>query len=197
MTEKLQCSSLERDVTRYAYGSDLGPDDKRFIEEHLQSCAECRELVAFIRQSLSVAQTKSAARPNAPTPECLDADTIALLEEDGLPWMIADRAREHILNCARCRDRYLLWCRMNTEEGSPVAETVTEAPDKRVVNDAVASGVLTDEAQRRLDVLLHKSYLTDAEKIEALQLRKLKLRLKDLEIEREQQKDVHKKGRFA
>ncbi len=121
MTEILNaCSSLERDVTRYAYGSDLAAQEKQAVEEHLQNCADCRELVAFIRQTRSVAQDKRV-KPNARTPECLDVDTIALFEEGRLPAEIEERAREHILNCARCRDQYLLWCRMNAEEESLVS----------------------------------------------------------------------------
>jgi acyl carrier protein len=105
-------------LIRYAYASDLPPAEQNAVEKHLQHCAECRELVAFIRQTQGVARSERSTQSSGHTPECLDVDTIALLEEGHLTSEVEERAREHILNCARCRDQYLLWCKMNAEEPS-------------------------------------------------------------------------------
>jgi hypothetical protein len=118
MTEGIDCLTLERHVTRYAYASDLTPAEQNAVEKHLQHCAECREFVGFIRQTQSVAESKRSTQSRGRTPECLNVDTIALLEEGHLTSEVKERTREHILNCARCRDQYLLWCKMNAEEPS-------------------------------------------------------------------------------
>jgi anti-sigma factor RsiW len=54
-------------LIRYAYASDLPPAEQNAVEKHLQHCAECRELVAFIRQTQGVARdplSRAVTLPN-------------------------------------------------------------------------------------------------------------------------------------
>src|SRR5207253_3044955 len=47
----------------------------------------------------------------------------ALFEEGRLPTEIEERASEHILDCARCRDQYLLWCSLNVRTDELTSDT--------------------------------------------------------------------------
>jgi uncharacterized protein len=201
------CSDFERDITRYAYASDLTDVVKVRVEKHLKDCNSCSELVAFIRQSLNVIQRDPNAHTDDLIPSCVDTDTIVAFGEGRLHGTTRDRVREHILNCASCRDEYLVWCSLDDAYIGPEvlvssdkstersANKAAEEPSQAMIPDYLGeiAEPLREEYKRlalehtqysqRIDFLDHKRYLSQEEKLEQVRLKKLKLRLKD-EMER-------------
>ena len=109
-------------ITRYAYGQPVTPEEERTLKAHLRKCPSCAEFVSFVRQSRAVA--RATATPETSRAGCPSSEQIRRLQDVGTKRLghplfskaAAEELREHILNCRWCRGEYLLLSSLVKEE---------------------------------------------------------------------------------
>lgn len=112
------------DLIRYLDG-DLVNEDRRKIEAHLASCAECREQLAFTRDfNQSLAQL--TAEELSPREPCPRAEMLVRYEGGKVDKETAEHLRAHMLFCNACRDGYYALRRLRGPSWTRVAISKAE-----------------------------------------------------------------------
>jgi len=167
------CKTIEGLIMSYAYGRALSAADQQKADKHLSTCADCTEMVGFIRASIKTARTNP--QPSSPGEPCPDPALIVALEADTLDAPTSEHVSAHIVHCDSCREEYLTLLRWSSEQledrilaGDPELEAEIEDSmrDHRIrtgANIAVAEGSTLNWGQmfenaRRWTLDLGKKY---------------------------------------
>src|SRR6266852_5528117 len=122
------CIAAEPLVMSYAYGQALSAADRQKADKHLGTCADCRETVGFIRQSLKTTRTRpEPTDPGEPHP---DPALIVALEADTLDAPTSEHVSAHIVHCDSCREEFLTllkWSNERVEERALAGDPELEA----------------------------------------------------------------------
>ena len=122
------CAKLADDVTRYAWG-ELPEGSRPAVEQHLQHCTACSELISFV-DMFSAAARENRGRRDSPS-EHPDPSLIVDLEADELEEERARQVSVHLLDCKPCREAYLRLRRLSDEQfEEKVLAGVLEGPER-------------------------------------------------------------------
>jgi hypothetical protein len=157
----------------YAYGEELSAADRQKAEKHIAPCADCTEMVGFLRTSIKNART--GPQPSSPGEPCPEPALIVAWEADTLDAPASEHVSAHIVHCDSCREEYLTllrWSNERVEERALVgdpdleAEIVDGLRDYSIrtgANVAVAEGATFNwgrafEKAKRWVLDLHETY---------------------------------------
>lgn len=132
----------QEDIFLYLSG-DLTTPERTRVEDHLQACAECRELLAFVRDFNSTLRAIPPGELQPDTP-CPDANTIAAFAARELDEGTARLVRKHTIFCRDCLREVFLLRRAAAAAGiKSTTESSEDAPRWKKVFER-AKGLIID-----------------------------------------------------